>query len=246
MKKIVLPTLLCLLALPMAAQQATTANDTAKVKTPSFLTKQELPDAERFLTDPPQPGTPAFENDRYYYQWGKEQRATPRGPQAALDEEQRTSAVFSPSVGFVISPEATPQIFKLAEGARKDANAANRHAKDHYRRTRPFVYHQEPSLNPKYDQEYANSWSYPSGHSVRGWVYALTLALVVPDSTEALVLRARDYALNRVICGRHWKSDVDASLMEATAVMSRLHSNKAFRKQLKKARKEYARLRKKL
>ena len=41
-----------------------------------------------------------------------------------------------------------------------------------------------------------------------------------------------------------YKSDIDASLVEATAVMSRLLSNAAFLEQLEKARKEYARLRK--
>ena len=50
-------------------------------------------------------------------------------------------------------------------------------------------------------------------------------------------------AINRVICGRHYKSDIDASLVEATAVMSRLLCNAAFLEQLEKARREYARLR---
>jgi hypothetical protein len=40
------------------------------------------------------------------------------------------------------------------------------------------------------------------------------------------------------------KAHIDASLVEATAVMSRLLSNAAFLEQLEKARKEYARLRK--
>jgi len=63
------------------------------------------------------------------------------------------------------------------------------------------------------------------------------------DSTEALIARAQEYAINRVICGRHYKSDVDASLVEATAVMSKLLSNEDFLEQLEKARKEYASLR---
>ena len=95
------------------------------------------------------------------------------------------------------------------------------------------------------DEGNRTTFSYPSGHTIRGWVYALTLALVVPDSTEALIARAQEYAINRVICGRHYKSDIDASLVEATAVMSRLLSNAAFLEQLEKARKEYAHIREK-
>lgn len=210
----------------------------------SFLSKEELSHATRYIAEPPQPGGGSFENDHYYYNWGKDQRQTPQGTLAAIDEIQKTSRVFSPSVGFLITPDDTPEIFKLVEGARKDARAANKQAKDYFRRTRPFVYFKEPSINPTFDEEYKTSYSFPSGHSVRGYVYAMALALVVPDSAEALMARAQAFALNRVICGRHWKSDVDASLVEATVVMSRMMSNAAFLEQLEKARKEYARLRK--
>jgi len=215
-----------------------------KVETPAFLSEEELPHTARFIMEPPQPDNGAFENDRYYYNWGKEQRKTARAAQALLDEEQQLSKAFSAAAGFNIDANETPEIFKLAEGAKKDARATNRRTKNHFRRTRPFVFFNEPSLNPVYDKEYKESYSFPSGHSIRGWVYALTLSLIVPDSTEALIQRAQEFALNRVICGRHWKSDVDASLVEATAVMSRLMSNEAFIEQLKKARIEYARLRK--
>ncbi len=214
-----------------------------KVETPAFLSDEELPHSARFVADPPRPGDGAFENDRYYYNWGKEQRQTARAAQALLDEEQALSKAFSAAAGFNIDANETPEIFKLAEGAVKDARATNKRTKNHFRRTRPFVFFNEPSLNPVYDKEYKESYSFPSGHSIRGWVYGLTLSLVVPDSTEALIQRAQEFALNRVICGRHWKSDVDASLVEATAVMSRLMSNEAFTEQLKKARIEYARLR---
>ena len=216
-----------------------------KPKIDAFLSHEEVPNTIRFIAEPPQPGSGAFENDRYYYNWGKEQRQTPRGNLAVIDEEQWTSRAFSPAAGFMIDPKETPEIFKLVEGARKDARATNRQAKNYFRRTRPFVYFQEPSINPATDESYKDSYSFPSGHSARGWVYALTLALVVPDSTEALIARAQEFALNRVICGRHWKSDTDASLVEATAIMSRLLSNAAFLEQLEKARREYARLRKK-
>ena len=214
-------------------------------KISAFLTKEELPDATRYIAQPPQPGSGTFENDSYYHNWGKAQRQTPQGNLAAIDEVIETSKAFSPAAGFLISHKETPEIYKLVEGARRDARYANRKAKDYFRRTRPFVYYNEPSINPTTDEEYKESYSFPSGHSVRGYVYALTLALVVPDSTEALVARAEEFALNRVICGRHWKSDTDASLVEAAVIMSRLQSNAAFLEQLEKARKEYARLRKK-
>lgn len=224
----------------LASMQAVDDDKNNSVKINKFLSAEERPNHLKFITSPPAFGSKDFDNDSYFYEIGKEQRSTPRGVQAALDEVQWMSKAFSGSAGFVIGPEECPEIFKLVEGAKKDANEVNKTAKDYYHRERPFVHFGEPSLVPEYDAEYADSWSYPSGHTIRGWVYAFTLALVVPDSTEALISRAQEYAINRVICGRHYKSDIDAALVEATAVMCRLMSNEAFQAQLALARKEYA------
>ena len=224
----------------LASMQAVDDDKNNSVKINKFLSAEERPNHLKFITSPPAFGSKDFDNDSYFYEIGKEQRSTPRGVQAALDEVQWMSKAFSGSAGFVIGPEECPEIFKLVEGAKKDANEVNKAAKDYYHRERPFVHFSEPSLVPEYDAEYADSWSYPSGHTVRGWVYAFTLALVVPDSTEALISRAQEYAINRVICGRHYKSDIDAALVEATAVMCRLMSNEAFQAQLARAREEYA------
>ena len=224
----------------LASMQAVDDDKNNSVKINIFLSAEERPNHLKFITSPPAFGSKDFDNDSYFYEIGKEQRSTPRGVQAALDEVQWMSKAFSGSAGFVIGPEECPEIFKLVEGAKKDANEVNKAAKDYYHRERPFVHFGEPSLVPEYDAEYADSWSYPSGHTVRGWVYAFTLALVVPDSTEALISRAQEYAINRVICGRHYKSDIDAALVEATAVMCRLMSNEAFQAQLARAREEYA------
>jgi uncharacterized protein YjiK len=224
----------------LASMQAVDDDKNNSVKINKFLSAEERPNHLKFITSPPAFGSKDFDNDSYFYEIGKEQRSTPRGVQAALDEVQWMSKAFSGSAGFVIGPEECPEIFKLVEGAKKDANEVNKAAKDYYHRERPFVHFGEPSLVPEYDAEYADSWSYPSGHTIRGWVYAFTLALVVPDSTEALISRAQEYAINRVICGRHYKSDIDAALVEATAVMCRLMSNEAFQAQLARARKEYA------
>ncbi len=74
----------------------------SKPKIKAFLSKEEVSNANRYIAEPPQPGSGAFEDDRFYYNWGKEQRQTPQGTLAAIDEIQKTSSVFSPSVGFLI------------------------------------------------------------------------------------------------------------------------------------------------
>lgn len=231
--------------LTTAIMLCTTVCGQTKTEIPSFLSKDEAPNALLYVPAPPSLTSPEYLNDVYYYQWGKLQRNdSVVAAQAASDELARLSIVFSGTVGFTISPEATPEIYKLAEGVKKEAEGVNGKIKKHYQRKRPFVQFNEPTLVAQYDSIAAFSYSYPSGHATRGWAYAMALAAVVPDSTGALMARARQYAVNRLICGRHYKSDIDASLMVSSALFARLLSSEAFQQQLAKARREYAEMRK--
>ena len=126
MKYLRLWTLLLFLAGISAAAEA---QEEKKLK--SFLNDDELPDGVLFLPGPPAEGSVDYDNDLSYYQWGKQQRNTPAGKQAAIDEDSWTSTAFSPAVGFTIGPKETPEIFKLAEGARKDGNDTNKRIKNY-------------------------------------------------------------------------------------------------------------------
>lgn len=207
-----------------------------------YLTDETRPDGVLFLPAPPEVTDPAFCNDFYYYQWGKLQRDTPFGQQAKLDGPMELYEAFSDAFGMTISPALTPEINILAGGAGTDAHRANSRVKHFYQRRRPFVQFAEPSLVPETEEEESRDYSYPSGHATRGYVYAMTLALIEPDSANVLMKRAYEYALGRVVSGYHYKSDIDASAILAASVMGALAGNDAFRRQLEKARQEYARL----
>ena len=207
-----------------------------------FLSDEERPDGTLFLPAPPEPTDPAFCNDFYYYQWGKLQRDTPAGEKAKMDSPLELWDAFSDAFGMPVSPGLTPEIHALAGGSSRDAHLANKRAKNFFQRKRPFAYFHEPSIIPEADEERGKGYSYPSGHATRGWVYAMTLALVNPDSTNALLKRAQEYAIGRVIAGHHYKSDIDCSLMLAASIMGALNGSEAFKLQLARAREEYARL----
>ena len=85
--------------------------------------------------------------------------------------------------------------------------------------------------------------SFPSGHASLGWVWALLLAELVPDRTDAILARGYAFGQSRVICGVHWQSDVDAGRIMGAAVAARLHANPEFQSQLQAAAKEVARVR---
>ena len=210
-----------------------------------FLTDENRPDGILFLPAPPEVTDATFYNDFYYYQWGKLQRETAAGLQAKADGPQELFDAFSAAFGMTISPGLTPEIDRLAGGAATDAHRANKRVKNYYQRRRPFVQFAEPSLVPETEEEEARDYSSPSGHATRGWVYAMTLALVNPDSANVLLKRAQDYAIGRVIAGYHYKSDIDASAILAGTIMGALNGSEEFKQQLARAREEYARLKRK-
>ena len=146
------------------------------------------------------------------------------------------------TIGITLSRRTTPEIIRLCERAASDANKANSTIKDEYQRTRPFVTFEEPSLNPDNDASKGESYSYPSGHATRGYAFALALCTVVPEHTSEIMLRAQYYALNRVVCGHHWKSDIDASLLLSSAMFANIVCTDEYQQQLVKAREEYKRV----
>lgn len=214
-----------------------------------FLQIDEVANSLKLLPPPPQPGSIAFSNDEDRYQWGKAQRDTPRGEQASADAHLSGNGVpdaFSEAFGIKISPETTPKIYNLVVKMREDAgDLATRAAKQYYMRTRPFAYYNEMTCNPEQQEELSTNGSYPSGHTAIGWATALVLSEINIDRQNEILIRGFEIGQSRVICGYHWQSDVDAARVVSSAVVARLHANKQFTKQLKKAKKEFRRLNRK-
>lgn len=213
-----------------------------------FLQEGDVANSLELLPPPPQPGSIMWMNDEAQYQWGKFQRNTPRGDQAAADARVGGDGVpnaFSEVFGIKISKETTPEIYKLVVGMREDAgDLATRAAKKYYMRMRPFAYYHEMTCNPEQQQELSTNGSYPSGHASIGWATALVLAEVNVERQNQILKRGYEMGQSRVICGYHFQSDVDAARLVASAVVARLHANKNFMKQLDKAKAEFEKLNK--
>lgn len=211
-----------------------------------FMGKEEMPDAGVFLPAPPEPGSAMFYSDSCLYEEGKSLRNTARGAMAVADASTNPhylAKIFSEPFGHEISQEATPEIFLLIKRVIPTARQAVSGAKDKYMRIRPFVRYNEPSGYPEDDKGLRGTGSYPSGHSTRGWAIALVLAEVNPAAQDALLIRGYEYGQSRVILGVHYQSDVEAARLSASASVVRMHQSPAFRRQLKRAQKEFARLR---
>lgn len=205
-----------------------------------FIPDADRPEAGKWIPVPPELTSGEFTYDFYWYQRGREARENEEiSAQALSDESADLKDVFSEPLGLQLSYETTPEILKLAERATTDAHRANKKVKDVYKRTRPFAQFNDASLKPETDEEEAGTYSFPSGHSSRGWMYAFVLATIAPEKAESLFQRAHMYAKNRLICGHHWRTDIDASLMLSAGIFATIVSTAAFQEQMTKARQEY-------
>lgn len=209
-----------------------------------FLFEGQSPNSLLLLPAPPDAASVQFMYDKARYDWGKSLRNTERGEQAYRDARvsgQDLPDAFAEVFGIRITPEDTPEIYKLIVGMREDAgDLATRDAKNYYNRTRPFAFFGEDTCNPEQQAELSSNGSYPSGHTSIGWATALVLSEVNPDNQDAILERGYQMGDSRVICGYHWQSDIDAGRVTGSAIVARLHADEGFLSQLDRAKKEFA------
>ena len=219
---------------------AQTEKDTVYV----FL--ENMPDAGIYLPPPPDMLSPQYADDFAQWQWGKTVRPTQRGQQANDDSQWGINGmirIHQGTLGFEITKEKTPAIYKLLYNVLWTENQSTHNAKRKYMRTRPFAQYNEHTWG-RFDneRELRFNGSYPSGHTALGWSTALVLSEMVPELQDTLLRTGYQYGESRVIVGAHYQSDVDAGYLCGSTAVAVMHASEYFRKDLEAARKEYCRI----
>ena len=207
-----------------------------------YLPVEQLPDLIKCLPAPPAFDSPEFAYDMERFVWGKQQRLNEeRAEIARRDAVWSYEALlneFAVPFGLAITPENTPEIWKLMITSLTTTDAMRVAPKAYYHRQRPFERFQDKMLTDE-EAELTGEGSYPSGHTMRGWTAALLLAEVNPAAADTIFARGWMYGESRVIVGAHWQSDVDASRVAASIGYAALHGSAEFREQMEKAQAEY-------
>ncbi|MBR1549688.1 MAG: phosphatase PAP2 family protein [Bacteroidales bacterium] len=207
-----------------------------------------MPNAVHFLPPPPDTASAAFQYDKAQYRWGLEQRKDSARLAIAVGDAiwsiDNICKIYSGVLGITISPENTPTIYRMLTLGLLTTDQAGKLPKNHYMRTRPYVFYDQPTIAPGDEEVLRHNGSYPSGHTILGWSAALLLTEMAPECADTILARGYMYGQSRVIAGYHWQSDVDAARLVASAAVARLHADKRFHKLMKKARKEYKKLKK--
>lgn len=206
-----------------------------------YLAPEEMPDSLALLPVPPAEESAAFALDKEVSQESLALRGTPRWNLAAKDanlEFPEAANTFSDALGFRITKEKTPYLYMLLSRTLTDAGLSTYAAKNHYSRIRPFMENNQPVCTPDYKENLRKDGSYPSGHTAIGWAWALILCEIVPERTDAIISRGRDFGHSRCVCNVHWQSDINEGRFMGAAIVARLHADKGFQRDLEKAKAE--------
>jgi acid phosphatase (class A) len=131
--------------------------------------------------------------------------------------------VFTPALGNFFQPGKFPKTEAFFQRVRRDSDHLVNLGKNHRQRLRPI--NASPSLNWGLQDQ---SYSYPSGHSTRGTIYALLLAEIFPDRSEGIMATGRSLGWHRVQMAEHYPTDIYAGRVLAQAIVRELKSNPEF------------------
>ena len=233
--------LLLAFAFMMTTAIAFAEGDVTKESFKPFFTREEAPLLENVLPNPPELDDPLFFYDWSQYLWGLSIRDTERGQQAVADANINAAYFlkrYSEAVGFEMTPQTHPELYRLFARLHLTEQQAGASAKAHFRRVRPYQQYKEPSGVPRHENP-TDFTSYPSGHTHASWLVGLTLASLCPDRTAQIMKVAYELGQSRVIVGFHYQSDVDMGRIAGSITFARVMAEPEFQKMYERAKKEF-------
>jgi acid phosphatase (class A) len=125
-----------------------------------------------------------------------------------------------------------PHVRRLAERVEDDVRIYVRAVKYRFKRLRPY------EIEPRIEaciSDVRGDLSYPSGHAAYGYAMAALLTAMVPERGAELLIRAEEFARQRMICGVHFQSDLAAGKAAASKLMREMSMDERFTADLRLA-----------
>jgi acid phosphatase (class A) len=199
---------------------------------PKYVHPQDV-DYQKLLAPPPAEGSDEQKAElKTLRDW--QNKRTPDEIARCKAEAPANYFIFSSAVGSWFNEKNLPRTAALLAQATVDLNSVSETAKANYKRPRPYV--ADPTIHPVLKAE--KSASYPSGHAVRGIVWATLLSEMFPEHKDDLMKLGKQYGDDRVIAGMHYPSDVIAGQKLGAVIAKKLLDNSEFKSELEHARDE--------
>jgi acid phosphatase (class A) len=191
------------------------------------------PDGVALLAPPPEPGTAEYAADMATVRAAFKNRTSAEEARAMAEEDTLGITNFAPAIGAFVVPGRFPKTEALLKKAIGEAAQAAKAPKNHWQRQRPCQLDKDLNLGPP-----ETGFSYPSGHSTQGTVYALILAEIFPDKKDAILAIGRQIGWDRVIIAKHFPTDIQAGRVLGQAIFYELEKSAAFQSDLAAAKAE--------
>lgn len=162
-------------------------------------------------------------------------RTSEQAAKAKADEDEEDMFVYGTVLGPGFTPEALPVTAALGMHVKNEQGVIGNQLKLYYQRPRP--YRSDATLHPVCELKTQHD-SYPSGHGLTGYLEAFTLAEIAPEKRTEILARADDYAHDRLVCGVHYPTDIEASRRAAYAIFGYMLATPRFQRDLGAARDE--------
>jgi acid phosphatase (class A) len=199
----------------------------------NFTTPDRRPDLVALLPPPPASGSPADRADLAALLAVQAARTSAMEAAARADAGETVFRLLG-GMGFTLDPAALPATASLFARLHADESALVAPAKRRWRRWRPFA--ASRAVRPCAPRPW--SASYPSGHAAFAYAAAETLADILPEWRDAIDARAKAYAYDRVVCGVHYPSDIEAGRLAGLAIVAEMRDDARYRDALAAARPE--------
>jgi acid phosphatase (class A) len=185
------------------------------------LTARDL-DPSLLLPPPPTVGSPAQAAELDELRRIQAQRTPDELAAAKWDDAHEDPSLYAQTLG--VDLKTLPATAKLLALVDDDQAIAAGLAKKYFKRHRPWT-SDDSLIGCERGKNPDPLTSYPSGHATLGYSLAVVLSALIPEKAQAIQARASEYAYHRMVCGVHYRSDIEAShaLGEAVGVLM-LHS----------------------
>jgi acid phosphatase (class A) len=220
-----------------AQQMGSPAETGAAPKAPrvAYYIDSTVLNANVLLSAPPAAGSATAQADLAEVHRAEQVRTPAQAITAKADEDEENIFAFKTVFGPGFNAQALPVTAALGAHVKNEEGVVAGQLKALFERPRPYQI--DSSLHPVCKVETTHD-SYPSGHAFVGYLSAFTLAEIAPEKKDAILARADEYAHNRVVCGVHYPSDVEASRRASYVVFGYMMATPRFQKDLAEAREE--------
>lgn len=215
-----------IVAVPVVLALVVLTAGLAQARAPYFFVAPAQIDAVDMLPSPPANGSVKAKAELAELHRIETQRTAGEIAAARADEAERDIFIFKTVLGKGFNARALPLTAVLSKHVEQDEKADIEPVKNVFRRERPYNF--DKSLHPVCWTKIKND-SYPSGHTMTGYLMALVLSSMLPERRDAIFARADDYAHHRLVCGVHYPSDVEAGKRLAYALFAVMATKPRFK-----------------